>query len=41
MKKVAAKEKIKQLAAKAKLKATQGKIKNFQTYDLSLFIAQS
>ena len=35
MKKVATKEEIKQLAARAKLKAEQGKIKNFQTYDLS------
>ena len=41
MKKVATKEEIKQLTAKAKLKAEQGKIKNFQTYDLSLFIGQS
>ena len=41
MKKVATKEEIKQLAAKAKLKVEQGKIKNFQTYDLSLFIGQS
>ena len=38
---LATKEEMTKLATKTKLKANQGKIIKFQTYDLSLFIGQS
>ena len=38
---LATKEEITKLATKTELKANQGKIIKFQTYDLSLFIGQS